>query len=164
MAGMNDAEVLQRLSDAGIELPAPPAPVAAYLPVRVSGDTAYVAGQVGLVDGKVLNPGRLGDPRLHLTVEQGQESARRAALQALAALRDALGGSFERLVSILQVTVYVAASPDFVEHPTVANGASELLEQVLGEPGRHARAAIGVASLPLGGCVEVAVTARVEPV
>ena len=160
---MNDVQILQRLSDLGIDLPPAPVPVAAYVPVRFSGDTAYVAGQVGIVGGKVVNPGRLGDPVLHITVEQGQEAARQAALQSLSALREALGGSFDRLVSILQVTVYVSASPDFVEHPKVANGASELLEQVLGEPGTHARAAIGVSSLPLGGSVEVALTARVEP-
>jgi enamine deaminase RidA (YjgF/YER057c/UK114 family) len=95
-------------------------------------------------------------------VEQGAEGGRRAALQALSALRAELG-SFDRLVRIAQVTVYIASTPDFAEHPKVANGASDLLVSVLGDAGKHARAAIGMASLPLGGSIEVAVTAEVVP-
>lgn len=152
---MNDAEVLRRLSELGIELPPPPQALAAYVPVRRAADLAFVAGQVPTVDGAVLHPGRLGDD---VTVEQGVEAARRAAVQALAALRGDLG-SFDEVGSIAQVTVFVAAAPDFTQHPQVANGASELLADVLGEAGQHARAAVGVASLPLGASVEVAVTA-----
>ena len=88
-------------------------------------------------------------------------AARRAALQALSALRHALGDTFEPLERILQVTVYMTAVDGFIEHPKVANGASELLVEVLGEAGRHARVAVGVASLPLGGSVELALTAAV---
>ncbi len=91
----------------------------------------------------------------------GQEAAARAALQSLSAIRDHLGGSFDRLVRLLQVTVFVAADAEFIEHPTVANGASDVLAAVLGPDGRHARAAVGVASLPLGASVEVALTAEV---
>lgn len=156
---MNDAEVMQRLSDLGLELPPPPQPVAAYVPVVVSGTLAFVAGQVPTQGGAVLNPGRLGEG---VVVEGAQASARRAALQALSALRAALG-SFGPLTRIVQVTVYVASTPAFAEHAQVANGASELLIDVLGEPGHHARAAVGVASLPLDSCVEVAVTAEVAP-
>jgi enamine deaminase RidA (YjgF/YER057c/UK114 family) len=103
----------------------------------------------------VLHPGHLGDD---VTVEQGVEAARRAAVQALAALRGALG-SFDDVEVIAQLTVFVAATPAFTEHPKVANGASELLADVLGEAGQHARAAVGVASLPLGASVEVAMVA-----
>jgi enamine deaminase RidA (YjgF/YER057c/UK114 family) len=156
---MNDAEVLQRIADLGLELPPAPVPVAAYVPVRIASGTAYVAGQVPITDGVVQYPGLLGRD---VSVEEGQAGAQRAALQALAALRAALG-SFDRLMGILQVTVYVAATPDFAEHPQVANGASQLLVDVLGETGKHARAAIGMASLPLGGSVEIAVTAEVAP-
>lgn len=156
---MDDANVLQRIADLGLELPPPPQPVAAYVPVRIAGGTAYVAGQVAIVDGAVLHPGTLGKG---VSVDEGQAAARRAALQSLSALRAALG-SFGRLLGILQVTVYIASTPEFGEHPAVANGASELLVDVLGEPGKHARAAVGMASLPLGASVEVAVTAEVAP-
>jgi enamine deaminase RidA (YjgF/YER057c/UK114 family) len=157
---MNDDTIMQRLSELGIELPPPPIPVAAYVSVRIAGDTAYVAGQVPIVDGQVLHPGHLGDAD-GPTEQQGAEAARHAAILALSALRDALGGSFERLVQISQVTVYLATTPGFTQHPVVANGASDLLVEVLGEAGAHARAAIGMASLPLGASVEVAVIARV---
>jgi enamine deaminase RidA (YjgF/YER057c/UK114 family) len=159
MRGMNDADVLQRIAEEGLELPAPPIPVASYVPVVVSGTLAFVAGQVPIIDGQVLHPGLLGDG---VSVEQGIEGGRRAALQALSALRAELG-SFDRLVRIAQMTVYIASTPDFAEHPKVANGASDLLVAVLGDAGKHARAAIGMASLPLGGCIEVAVTAEVTP-
>jgi enamine deaminase RidA (YjgF/YER057c/UK114 family) len=162
MLAMNDAEILQRLSDLSIELPDPPKAVAAYVPVRIAGDVAYVAGQVPVVDGKVLAPGRLGDPDSGPTAEEAAVAAQQAALQVLAALREALGGSFERLAGISQVTVFLATAPDFVEHPQVANGASQLLVDVLGEEGRHARAAVGMASLPLGASVEVAVVASLN--
>jgi enamine deaminase RidA (YjgF/YER057c/UK114 family) len=160
MRGVNDADVLQRIADQGLELPPPPVPVAAYVPVVVSGGLAFVAGQVPIVDGRVLHAGLLGG---EVSVEQGHEGARRAALQSLSALRAELG-SFDRLRRIVQVTVYIASTPDFGDHPKVANGASELLVAVLGEEGKHARAAIGMASLPLGGCIEVVVIAEVERV
>lgn len=156
---MDDATILERLSALGHELPPPPKAVAAYVPVKIAGSVAHVAGQVPLVDGVLLHGGRLGDD---VTPEQGSEAAERAALQALSALRAALGG-FARLRGISQVTVYIAATPDFVDHPQVANGASELLAAVLGETGQHARAAVGMSSLPLGGSVEVQVTAEVDP-
>lgn len=156
---MNDADVLQRIADLGLELPPAPVPVAAYVPVRITGSIAYVAGQVPIVDGTVVHPGLLGGG---VSVEQGQAAAQRAALQALSALRAALG-TFDRLLGILQVTVYIATTPAFTDHPVVANGASQFLVDVLGEPGKHARAAIGMASLPLGGSIEVAVTAEVAP-
>jgi enamine deaminase RidA (YjgF/YER057c/UK114 family) len=159
MRRMSDADVLQRIADLGLELPPAPQPVAAYVAVRMAGATAYVAGQVPIVDGVVVSPGLLGRD---VSVDEGRAGAERAALQALSALRAALG-SFDRLLGILQVTVYVASTPDFTEHPQVANGASELLVNVLGETGRHARAAIGMASLPLGGSVEVVMTAEITP-
>jgi enamine deaminase RidA (YjgF/YER057c/UK114 family) len=157
---MDDAAITQRMQELGIELPPAPKPVASYVAVRIAGDTAYVAGQVPMIDGTLMHPGRLGDPSAHVTTEEGTAAARRAALQALSALRDALGG-LGPLAGISQLTVYIASAPEFVEHPAVANGASDVLIEILGEEGRHARAAIGMASLPLGACVEVAVTARV---
>jgi enamine deaminase RidA (YjgF/YER057c/UK114 family) len=159
MRRVNDADVLRRLEGRGIELPPTPEPVASYVPVTRSGSIAFVAGQVPLVDGQLLHPGKLGTS---VSVEMGQEAAARAALQGLSALRAHLGGSFDRLARILQVTVYVAADPEFIEHAKVANGASDLLIDLLGPAGRHARAAVGMASLPLGSSVEVTLTAEVE--
>jgi enamine deaminase RidA (YjgF/YER057c/UK114 family) len=157
---MDDSQISQRLSDLGLELPPPSKPVAAYVPVKTVGATAYVAGQVPFVDGVLFHPGLLGDT---VSVEDAAEAAGRAALQALSALREALGGGFGRLRGIAQVTVYIAATQDFEEHPKVADGASTMLVGVLGDAGKHARAAVGMASLPLGASVEVTVTAEVEP-
>lgn len=157
---MDDAQILRRLAELGLELPDPPAPVASYVPCVISGGFAFVAGQVPQVDGRVMHPGHVGQA---VGEEQAAESAARAALQALSVLRAELGGSFDRLERIVQVTVYVSAPPGFSGQPQVANGASDLLVSVLGDEGRHARAAIGVSSLPLRAPVEVAVTAAVGP-
>jgi len=153
---MDDRRILDRITERGFELPPPPRAVASYLPVRVAGSLVFVAGQVAMADGALMHPGRLGDD---VSTDDAASSARQCALQALSALREALG-SFEPLVGIAQVTVYVASTPDFTDHPAVANGASDLLVDVLGEAGRHARVAVGVQSLPLGTSVEVAVTAQ----
>jgi enamine deaminase RidA (YjgF/YER057c/UK114 family) len=150
--------VEDRLRELGIELPAAPTPVASYVPVVLARGLAFVAGQGAIVDGAVLHPGHLG---ADVTVEQGQEAARRCALQALAALKEALG-SLDRIRRIANLTVYVASAPGFDEQPVVANGASDLLVEVFGDAGRHARAAVGVNELPLGLSVEVAVIAEVE--
>ena len=147
----------ERLAELGIELPPAPAPVASYVPVTIAGDLAFVAGQVPIEDGTAMLTGRLGD---EVGIEQGQAAARRCALQAVSALRDALG-SLDRIAQIPQVTVYVASVPGFTDQPKVANGASDVLVEIFGEAGKHARAAVGVVELPLGAPVEVAVTARV---
>jgi enamine deaminase RidA (YjgF/YER057c/UK114 family) len=158
MPRVDDAEFRTRLGALGLELPPPPVPVASYVPVTQAGGIAFIAGQVPMVDGQLLSPGLLGK---QVSVEEGQEAAARAALQSLSALHAHLGGSLDRLVRIVQLTVYVAAEPGFAEHPNVANGASDLLISVLGPDGRHARVAVGVASLPLGASVEVGMTAAV---
>lgn len=147
----------ERLRELGIELPPPPSAVASYVPVRVSGSLAFVAGQVPLVEGEMLHPGKLGTD---ISVEQGAEAARRCALQALAALREALG-SLDRVRGIVQVSVFVASAAGFTDESKVANGASDLLVEVFGDAGRHARAAVGVAELPLGASVEVALLAEI---
>ncbi len=148
--------VEDRLAELGLELPPAPAPVASYIPVTVAGELAFVAGQVPLDGGEVLLRGRLG---AEVGIEEANEAARRCALQALSALRDALG-TLDRVAAIAQVTVYVASAPGFTDQSRVANGASDALVEVFGEPGKHARVAVGVAELPLGAAVEVAVIAR----
>lgn len=147
-----------RLRELGIELPPAQAPVASYVPVVVSSGLAYVSGQVPMAEGKLLWTGKLG---AELDLEAGAEAARRCALQALSALRAELG-SLDRVRRIVKVSVYVASDRGFTDQPKVANGASDLLVQVFGDAGRHARAAVGVAELPLGGPVEVEVVAEVE--
>ena len=156
---MDDEKILGRIQELGLELPPPPVAVAAYLPCVIHDSLAFVAGQIAMTGSEVLHPGSLGDD---VAVDEGAVAARQAALQALSALRAALGGSFERVERILQVTVFVASVPGYVEHPKVANGASELLAEILGELGRHARAAVGVPSLPLGAPVELVMTAAVR--
>jgi enamine deaminase RidA (YjgF/YER057c/UK114 family) len=143
--------VEQRLAEMGLELPPAPKPVASYVPVAVVGDMAFVAGQVPMEEGKPLATGRVGED---VSVEEAQGLARRCALQALAALKEELG-SLDRVRRVVKVTVWVASSETFTEHPKVANGASDLIVEVLGEAGKHARAAVGAPSLPLGAPVEV---------
>ena len=157
---MDDAKISERLTELGLTLPPPTKPVASYVPLRIVGFLAFVAGQVPFVDGRVLHPGRLGEG---VSVQAAAEAAGQATLQALSVLRGGLGGTFGRLRGIAQVTVFIAATPDFQEHPKVADGASNRLVDVLGATGMHARAAVGMSSLPLGACVEVAVTAEVDP-
>jgi enamine deaminase RidA (YjgF/YER057c/UK114 family) len=149
--------VEDRLRDLGIELPPVAAPVASYVPVVVAGGLAFVAGQVPLEDGQPLATGRLGDD---LTTDEGAFWARRCALQILAALRAELG-SLDRISRIAKVTVWVASSNTFTEQPKVANGASDLLVEVFGDPGKHARAAVAAPVLPLNAPVEVELIAEV---
>jgi enamine deaminase RidA (YjgF/YER057c/UK114 family) len=142
----------ERLAELGIELPPAPQPVASYIPVRVVGDLAWVAAQVPMQDGAVTVAGSVG---ADVTTEEANAGARRCAIQALAALRAALG-SLDRVKGIVKVDVFVTSAPGFTQQPTVANGASDLLVEVFGDEGRHARAAVGVPELPLGAAVEVA--------
>ena len=142
----------ERLAELGIELPPAPPPVASYVPVKVVGDLAWVAGQVPMHDGAVTVSGSVGSD---VTIEEANAGARRCAIQALSALRAALG-SLDRVMGVVKVDVFVASAPGFTDHPMVANGASDLLVEVFGDEGHHARAAVGVPELPLGAAVEVA--------
>lgn len=148
-----------RLQELGIELPSAPQPLASYVPVSISGGFAYVSGQVPIAEGKPLWTGRLGN---EVDVIAGADAARRCALQALSALRAELG-SLDRVKRIVRLGVFVASAAGFTDQPKVANGASDLLAEVFGEPGRHARTAVGVAELPLGAPVEVEVIAEINP-
>lgn len=150
--------VQDRLEKLGIELPPAAKPVASYVPVTQGNGLAFVAGQVPIEDGKLLATGRVGES---VSLEQGQELARRCALQALAALNDELG-SLDRVRRILKVTVWVASGEGFFDQPKVANGASDVLVEVFGEAGKHARAAVSAPSLPLGAPVEVEVIADIS--
>ena len=147
----------ERLGELGIDLPPVAAPVASYVPVVVAGGFAFVAGQVPLENGTPMATGRLGD---ELTLDEGAFWARRCALQALAALRAELG-SLDRIRRVAKVTVWVASAGAFTDQPKVANGASDLLVEVFGEAGKHARAAVAAPVLPLNAPVEVELIAEV---
>ena len=134
------------------------APIASYVPVAVSGNLAFVAGQVPLSEGRPLWTGKLG---AEVELSTGVEAARRCALQALAALRAELG-SLDGIRRIVRLAVFVASAEGFTEQPKVANGASDVMSDVFGEAGRHARVAVGVAELPLGVPVEIEVLAELE--
>jgi enamine deaminase RidA (YjgF/YER057c/UK114 family) len=139
-----------RLQELGIVLPKAAAPVASYVPVVVHGGFAHVSGQLPFVDDALVT-GRLGED---VSVEQGYHAARACGLMVLAQLREARI-SLDRVERIVKLGAFVSSTPDFTDQPKVANGASELMFDVFGEIGRHARAAVGVPSLPLGAAVEV---------
>lgn len=147
----------ERLAELGIILPPAPQPVASYIPVKVVGDLAWVAAQIPMQDGAVTVAGKVGG---EVTIDDANAGARRCALQALSALRAALG-TLDRVKGIVKLDVFVASATGFTDHPKVANGASDLLVEVFGDEGRHARAAVGVPELPLGAAVEVALLVQV---
>ncbi len=140
----------ERLTELGIELPSVPAPRWAYVPAVRTGNLVFVSGQIGVRDGAILYPGKLG---AEVTVVQAQEAARLCAIQALAVVRQQVG-SLAMVTRVVKSNVYVASASGFGEQPSVANGASDLLRDVFGDVGLGARAAIGVAELPMGASVE----------
>jgi enamine deaminase RidA (YjgF/YER057c/UK114 family) len=141
----------ERLSELGIELPAVATPAGAYVPAVISGNLVFTAGQIPIVDGKLMAEGKVG---AEISPEQGREIARRCALNAIAAVKSVIG-DLNRVKKVVKVVGFVASVPEFTGQPGVLNGASELLEQVFGEAGIHARSAVGVAALPLDAPVEV---------
>jgi len=146
----------ERLSELGITLPAVAAPVAAYVPAIRVGDQVWTSGQLPFVDGKLPAVGKLG---ADITVEQGADYARQAALNALAAV-DALVG-IHNVKRVLKIVGFVASADGFVEQPAVVNGASNLIGEIFGEAGAHARSAVGVAELPLSSPVEIEIIVEV---
>ena len=141
----------QRLAELGLTLPPVPAPVAAYIPSVRTGSLVYTSGQLPMVDGALTMTGKVG---AEVTPEQAKDLARTAALNAIAAVAAEVGdlGSVRRIVKVVG---YVASAPEFTGQPAVVNGASELLGEVFGDAGRHARSAVGVSVLPLDAPVEV---------
>ncbi len=156
---MTDAEIESRLAALGLSLPAAAAPVAAYVPVVVSGGLAHVSGQLPFIDGALVK-GRLGED---VSLEQGAAAAQACALMILAQLKVALG-SLARVERVVKLGAFVASTGDFTDQPKVANGASELMAAVFGEAGKHARSAVGVPVLPLGAAVEVDAIVAICPV
>jgi enamine deaminase RidA (YjgF/YER057c/UK114 family) len=141
-----------RLAELGITLPEAPAPVASYLPYVVTGKLIVLSGQVTFKDGKLQYIGTLGDS---LTVEEGAQSARLCALNLLAQVKNACDGDLDRIKRVVRLGGFVACTADFTDQPKVMNGASDLMAEIFGDAGRHARTAVGVPSLPLGVSVEI---------
>lgn len=145
------SQVEERLSRLGWEVPTPPAPVAAYVPGVKAGRMVYTSGQLPFSGGELKYRGKLGEG---VSVAEGYEAARLCALNCLGVVK-ALAGDLDRVERVVKVTGFVASAPGFQEQPQVVNGASELLVQVFGEAGQHARSAVGMAELPRGACCEV---------
>lgn len=141
----------QRLAELGVDLPEAPAPAAAYVGQVRTGTLVFTAGQVAMADGTLVATGLLGQ---HLDTEAGRRCARQCAVNVIAQLKAAVG-DLAQVRRVVKLTVFVASVPGFTEQHLVANGASELFGEVFGDAGRHARSAVGVASLPLGAPVEV---------
>jgi enamine deaminase RidA (YjgF/YER057c/UK114 family) len=139
-----------RLSELGIALPEPAAPVAAYVPAVEAGGLLHISGQLPFEEGALMT-GRLGEDR---DVAYGARAARACGVMLLAQIRAALG-SLDRIERIVKLGVFVNSAGGFIDQPKVANGASELMQDVFGEAGRHARSAVGVPVLPLGAAVEI---------
>ncbi|WP_169980816.1 RidA family protein [Microbispora sp. H10836] len=148
----------ERLAELGLTLPEVVPPLAAYVPAVRTGDYVYTSGQLPLVNGELGVAGKVG---AEVSAEEAKEQARICAVNALAAIK-ALVGDLSQVVRIVKVAGFVASAPGFTGQPQVLNGASELLGEVFGEAGRHARSAVGVAVLPLDAAVEVEVIAEVR--
>ncbi|GAB3549860.1 RidA family protein [Arthrobacter tumbae] len=158
MTSANEAvsAVESRLKDLGITLPEVAAPVAAYIPAVVSGNYVYTSGQLPFINGELPAKGKVGSD---IDVDQAKEFAAICAVNALAAVKSQIG-DLDRISRIVKVVGFVASDPTFTGQPGVINGASELLGQVFGEAGAHARSAVGVAVLPLDASVEVEIIAE----
>jgi enamine deaminase RidA (YjgF/YER057c/UK114 family) len=150
--------VMQKLKELGIDLPPVAIPAAAYLPFVRSGNLVFLSGHIAKQGGKPW-VGQLGTD---MTTEQGKAAARAVAIDLMGTLNAALDGDLERVVRIVKLTSLVNSTGTYTEHHLVTNGASELIGQVFGERGAHARAAFGVAQIPLGACVEIEMVAEVR--
>ena len=140
-----------RLDELGIALPTPPAPAANYVPFVITGNQLYVSGQLPVANGAMMT-GKLG---ADLDVAGGAQAARACAINLIAQLKIACGGDFDRFDQVVKLTAFVNSTPEFADQPKVVNGASDLMGEVFGEAGKHARSAVSAASLPFGVAVEI---------
>ena len=147
-----------KLKELGMLLPEPAKPVAAYIPAKQTGKLVFTAGQLPMVQGELISKGLLGQD---VEIEEANKAARICTLNALAAIKGVVG-DLDRIKHIVRVVGYVASVPTFTQQPAVVNGASELLLEIFGESGKHARSAVGMAVLPLNASVEIELTVEVE--
>lgn len=148
----------KKLNTLGLSLPQAPKPVASYVPVIRAGNLLFLSGMLPFVKGQLITSGKIGES---LTLEQGVESARIALLNGLAVIKGETG-SLDEIAKIVRIAVYVASSPTFTQQPLVANGASELLANIFGDLGQHARLALGTVALPLDSPVELEMIVEVR--
>jgi len=149
----------KRLAELGIVLPTPAQPVATYVPWVKTGNLVYISGQGAMKDGKLQYTGKVGDT---LSIEDAIASARLTGINIISHLRDACGGDLDRVKRVVKLLGLVNCTPTFGEHPKVINGASDLMVEVFGDKGRHARSAVGAPSLPFGLSVEVEAIVEIE--
>ncbi len=142
----------KKLQDCCFDLPKLAAPAANYIPYVITGNLVYVSGQIPFLNGEKMHLGRLGED---LTVEEGAKAAQACALNILAQVNEAVGGEWSRVKRCVKLGGFVNSTPDFTDQPLVINGASNLIGEVMGDAGRHARFAVGAPSLPLGVAVEI---------
>ena len=152
------ANIESRIKEIGFSLPEAPKPVAAYIPAKQTGKLVFTAGQLPMVNGELISKGLLGQD---VEIEEANKAARICTLNALAAIKGVIG-DLDRIKHIVRVVGYVASVPTFTQQPAVVNGASELLLEIFGENGKHARSAVGMAVLPLNASVEIELTVEVE--
>lgn len=143
-----------KLKQLNITLPTPPKPAGSYIPVVVTGNLAFVSGQIPMQDGKVLYAGKVPSEK---SIQEAQEAAKLCAINLLAQLKANLG-SLDKITKIVRVSGFVNCTPDFAEHPKIINAASDLFFEIFGEKGKHSRIAVGVANLPLNSTVEIDMT------
>jgi enamine deaminase RidA (YjgF/YER057c/UK114 family) len=147
-----------KIEGLGLKLPDVPKPVAAYIPAKQTGNLVFTAGQLPMVNGELISKGLLGQD---VEIDEANKAARICTLNALAAIKGVIG-DLDRISQIVRVVGYVASVPTFTQQPAVVNGASELLLEIFGENGKHARSAVGMAVLPLNASVEIELTVEVE--
>ncbi len=152
------SKIEERLKDKNLTLPEAPKPVAAYIPAKQTGKLVFTAGQLPMVNGELISKGLLGQD---VEIDEANKAARICTLNALAAIKGVIG-DLDRIKQIVRVVGYVASVPTFTQQPAVVNGASELLLEIFGENGKHARSAVGMAVLPLNASVEIELTVEVE--
>jgi enamine deaminase RidA (YjgF/YER057c/UK114 family) len=151
-------KVESRINELKLSLPDASKPVAAYVPAKQTGNLVFTAGQLPMVNGELISKGLLGQD---VEIEEANKAARICTLNALAAIKGVIG-DLDRIKQIVRVVGYVASVPTFTQQPAVVNGASELLLEIFGENGKHARSAVGMAVLPLNASVEIELTVEVE--
>jgi enamine deaminase RidA (YjgF/YER057c/UK114 family) len=160
MTDLQDTSPEARLAALNLTLPQVAPPAANYVPFVISGNQIFIAGQIPFLNGQKMHIGRLGE---NLGVEQGQEAARACALNILAQAKAAAGGDWTKIVRCIKLGAFVNCTPDFDQRPAVVNGASDLMVAALGEAGKHARFAVGVANLPFGVAVEIDAVFELAP-
>jgi enamine deaminase RidA (YjgF/YER057c/UK114 family) len=151
-------KVESRINELNLSLPEAPKPVAAYIPAKQTGNLVFTAGQLPMVNGELISKGLLGQD---VEIDEANKAARVCTLNALAAIKGVIG-DLDRIKQIVRVVGYVASVPTFTQQPAVVNGASELLLEIFGDAGKHARSAVGIAVLPLNASVEIELTVELE--